>query len=166
MKISCRPLLLIIFFSLVLLFSQCKSQNGQTLENNNLNQFENKAESLIQKERFFDLRKMSKNYLKQDESNYYAAYYYSYAMMNFDKKEGIRFYLNYIKDHPEMPEEYKKKWLNIIAQKKLKPRKINLDRLYSYHFSVPKLESESQKNLPKIISINKDYLFLDTNGIL
>ena len=155
----------IIFFQLSCLSYDAK----KNLVQQNSDYFSKKAKLYYSYEKYFLLNKLSNLELKKFPDNFVAAYYKAYSTQKNNNLAGLDYYINYIENHSNIPDDYKEKWLelalNIENCKAIKFENLGIN----FYNDIINLQTTSNsKNFckPKILENISNYFYLNTEGSL
>lgn len=136
----------------------------------NNNDFISKADDYIANKKYFKLKRMCNIKLNKNPDYYIAAYYKAYSMQRLGKANALKYYLEYIKSYPEIPNAYKAKWLE-IAVDIFKKKRLNSIKSKA-NISKSKIDIYIQNNInefytkPKILNDAENIYYLTQNGEL
>ncbi|MBN2545632.1 MAG: hypothetical protein JXB50_07540 [Spirochaetes bacterium] len=156
-------LFLLIFINLSCSYLTVKKKIDKTYEEN----FDNKANKYLNQKKFRELNQYTTNVLILYPDYYKAAYYKAIALQQRNKNFGLNYYLNYINSYPEIPYDYKIRWID-LAMNVFKSEKRFVKKTKGLINESIDFDQKSESVFTKAkISQNKFYyFFLDFDGSL
>lgn len=156
-----------IIIFLLIVFCSCKTG---TDKKSVLESHYQKAKIFLEEEKYSRLRKVSEQILLINKTEYVAAYYKALAMIKMDYQKGITFYLDYIRDYCTlMPDEYKRKWLDLVKNINYKTIDLDAESLKILNVALPNAqekENENKVSTSKLVLLGSSLFYLNSKGEL